>query len=878
MSAAAGSRFGPYEILDPIGAGGMGEVYKARDPRLDRTIALKISKAEFTERFTREARTVAQLNHPNICTLHDVGPNYLVMEYVDGIPLKGPLPVEKAVEYAAQILDALDAAHRKGITHRDLKPANILVTKQGIKLLDFGLAKQATGLAPNDVTVQALTTQGQITGTLQYMSPEQLQGKEADARSDLFAFGCVLYEMLSGKQAFTGSSPASIIAAVLEREPAPLITTPPLDRIIRTCLAKDPDQRFQTARDLKRDLVWAMDSVTTAPSQSRLGMTGWIAAGVLALATAALAFAHFRQSPPAQSAVIRFEIGAPEKNTIQKFGVSPDGRTLAFFATGADGSRGLWVRPFGSSEARRIADPGLPNPPEFFWSADSRFILYGYLLGGNRVRLMKADISGGTPEALCELNGFIAGGSVNRDGVVIFGTPAGTWRVPLAGGTAAPLTMLNAARGERAHYDPVFLPDGKRFLYLISSGVADNTGIFVGSLDSLPEAQPRERLLVTNFAVVPVYSADSHASYMLFLRNGALMAQTFDPSKPELKGEPVRIADGVGSFNNFGYFGASSNGVLAYRTGTELGAAVTELTWFDRRETKAAASPPGYYTTPALSSDGNRVAVARLQDVGANGDIWSFDFSRRSFTRLTFGNGNSHNPLWSPDGNFIAYASDRAGGTGFYRKASDGSGAEQELLAPGGKRILDDWSRDGHYLLYTDMDPKTNGDLRILPLALRTDLGADRKPVSYLHTGSRVGEARFSPDSHWVAYTSDESSRSEIYVQPFPATAGGGGKWMISNGGGEVPRWRRDGKELFYVESGRAVMAVDVASGLAFKASVPHRLFGASLTAAVGFTLDVTGDGQKFIGVTIDDIQNSAASPLNIVLNWTSLLKNQDRH
>jgi eukaryotic-like serine/threonine-protein kinase len=867
---AAGAKLGPYEILAPIGAGGMGEVYKARDPRLDRTVALKISKAEFTERFTREARTVAQLNHPNICTLHDVGPNYLVMEYVEGTPLKGPLPVEKAVEYAGQILDALEAAHRKGITHRDLKPANILVTKQGIKLLDFGLAKQETGLAPNDLTVQALTMQGQITGTLQYMSPEQLQGKEADARSDLFAFGCVLYEMMSGKQAFTGSSPASVIAAILEREPTPLTTTPPLDRIVMTCLAKDPDQRFQTARDLKKALLWAMEGASIAPPRSRV--TAWIAAGVFAVAALSLAFVHLRQAPPPPSALVRFEIAAPEKNAIQKFGVSPDGRTLAFFAAGVDGSRGLWVRPFGSSEARRIADPGLPNPPEFFWSADSRFILYGFIVGGNRVRLMKADISGGTPEVLCELNGFIAGGSANRDGVVIFGTPAGTWRVPLAGGAALPLTTLNTARGERAHYDPVFLPDGKRFLYLIPSGTAENTGIFVGSLDSLPEAQPRQRLLATNFAVLPVYSADSRGSYMLFLRNGALMAQTFDPRKPELKGEPLRIADGVGSFNNFGYFGASSNGVLAYRTGAELGAAVTELTWFDRRGIITAASPPGYYTTPAISPDANRVAVTRLQDVGANGDLWSLDISRRAFTRLTFGIGNNHNPVWSPDGNFIAYASDRAGGTGFYRKASDGSGAQQQLLPPGGRRILDDWSRDGRYLLYTEMDPKTNGDLRILPLALGTDLGADRKPVSYLHTGSRVGEARFSPDSHWVAYTSDESGRSEIYVQPFPATAGGGGKWMVSNAGGEVPRWRRDGKELFYVESGRAVMAVDVATGSAFQASVPHRLFGASLTAAVGFTLDVTGDGQKFLAVSIQDIQNSAASPLSVVLNWTSLL------
>jgi hypothetical protein len=537
------------------------------------------------------------------------------------------------------------------------------------------------------------------------MSPEQLHGKEADARSDIFAFGCVLYEMLSGRQAFTGSSPASIIAAVLEREPVPLATTPPLDRIIRTCLSKDPDQRFQNALDLKRDLAWAMETtvIEPAPAQPGRSATPWIAAaGAFALATAAIAFIHFRQTPSAPPALVRFEIGAPEKNTIQKFGVSPDGRTVAFFATGADGSRGLWVRPLGSSAARRIADPGLPNPPEFFWSADSRFILYGYILGGNRVRLMKADISGGNPEVLCELNGFIAGGSVNRDGIVIFGTAAGTWRVPLAGGTAAPVTVLNAARGEGAHFDPVFLPDGQRFLYLIQSRVAENAGIFLGSLDSPPESQARQRLLATNFGVLLASSADSRTSYLLFLREGALMAQTFDPASPELKGDPVRIADGVGSFNNFGYFGASSNGVLAYRTGAELGTAVTQLTWFDRQGSKAPALPLGFYASPALSPDGNRVAVTRLQDFGGNRDIWLFDFARRAFTRLTFGIA-SFDPAWSPDGKFIAYGSDRAGGVGLYRKAFDGSGAEQELLPPSGRRIVDDWSRDGRYLLYTEM-------------------------------------------------------------------------------------------------------------------------------------------------------------------------------
>jgi len=463
-----GARLGPYEIIGPLGAGGMGEVYKAKDTRLDRTVAVKVSTAKFSERFEREASAVAALNHPNICTLYDVGPNYLVMEYIEGTPLKGPLPVGKAVEYAGQILDALDAAHRKGITHRDLKPANILVTKQGIKLLDFGLAKhQAAPLEEGGATLsQALTGEGQIVGTLQYMSPEQLQGKEVDARSDLFSFGCVLYEMLTGKRAFEGESAASVIAAILEREPAPLTVAPPLERIVKRTLAKDPDQRFQTARDLKAALTWALEH-PPAPAAAKPGRRWGIAAAILVIGVLVGVWGVSRLSrPPAETRSYRLQIDPPEGtrftfgNNIGGLALSPDGRTAAYVTWGG-GKNGLWIRPLDSAAARLI--PGTEGAAYPFWSPDSKAVAF---FAGSK--LQRVDLAGGAPLPICDV-AVARGGAWSSDGRIVYGVLAdGLFQVSSFGGKPTPLTTLDASRLEGMHRWPQVLPGG-RFLYSIQS-------------------------------------------------------------------------------------------------------------------------------------------------------------------------------------------------------------------------------------------------------------------------------------------------------------------------------------------------------------------------------------------------------------------------
>ena len=574
-SSARGQKLGPYETLEAIGAGGMGEVWKARDTRLDRIVAIKISKQQFSERFEREARAVAALNHPHICQLYDVGPDYLVMEFVDGTPLKGPMPIDKAVEYAGQILEALDAAHRKGITHRDLKPANILVTKQGIKLLDFGLAKQTAPLKEDGATLtQALTSQGEIVGTLQYMAPEQLQGKETDARSDLFSFGCVLYEMLTGKRAFEGGSAASVIAAILEREPAPLTAAPPLDRVVRRALAEDPDQRFQTARDLKAALTWALEQPPPAAGVKTGRRWWWIAAAAL-VAIGALdgwSIAHFRQ-PPADERVFRLQIDPPEGgrfvfgNFVGGIALSPDGRTAAFVAT-ANGKTGLWVRPLDGTTARLI--PGTQGAAYPFWSPDSKSV--GFLGAG---KLQRVDLAGGAPLTICSTTPA-RGGAWSSDGQIIFGTSAsGLFQVPASGGTPAPLTTLDASRGERAHRWPQMLPGG-RFLYEVQSDKPEYKGVYAASL-----AKPGERvwLLATDTSAVYAPGAGGKG-YLLWLRGTTLFAQEFEPGPLKLGGEPHPTADPVAKIAILGeaHVAASANGVLLY-SGSNLS---SQLTWLDR--------------------------------------------------------------------------------------------------------------------------------------------------------------------------------------------------------------------------------------------------------------------------------------------------------
>jgi eukaryotic-like serine/threonine-protein kinase len=732
MPLASGTRLGHYEILAPIGAGGMGEVYKARDTRLDRTVAIKVSKEQFSQRFEQEARAIATLNHPHICQLYDVGPNYLVMEYIEGTPLKGPLPLDQAMKYAVQICDALDAAHKKHVTHRDLKPANILVTKAGVKLLDFGLAKIGSVVEADEATMtMALTGKGEILGTLLYMSPEQLQGKPADARSDIFDFGLVLYEMLTGKRAFGGSSHASVIAAILER-PAPSVAEvapAALDRGLRKCLAKDPDDRWQTARDLKDEIEWlagAPEIGRAAPSRSRPGRLTGIAAAVLAIALGLAGWMFWPKTEPPPH-VIRFQVPLPENAIFDQYvSLSPDGLKLVFNATGTQA--GLWIRDLDALEWRRL--PGTEGALSPFWSPDSRFL--GFVIGR---QLKKIDVSGGPAQTLCETPN--AGtGTWNRDGVIVFSS-RGTgplWKVSQAGGVPTAITAVDTARGERAHSLPSFLPDGKHFVYL-RQGAPEIAGIYAGSLDSKPTEQSRERIQAGALAATYVNG------YLFFMRENTLMAQPFDAGRLQLRGEAVPVAEHVGITGAIGIFSISPSGVLAYRAGIQSG--TLQLTWFDRQgKIVSTFGQPGNDQLVALSPDGTRGAV-RDAPFSTGGDLWTLDFARGMRTRFTFRLGLGSPGVWSPDGSRIAF------GTGpvleaLYEKASSGAGDEKELLKEPGKiHVPTSWSHDGRFLLYyVNLAPKTGDDLWVLPLQ------GDRKPVPLLATDFNEHNASFSPDMH----------------------------------------------------------------------------------------------------------------------------------
>ena len=876
----AGTRLGPYEILSSIGEGGMGEVWKARDTRLDRIVAIKVSKQEFTERFEREARAVAALNHPNICTLHDVGPNYLVFEYVEGEPLKGPLPLEKALEYAAQICDALDAAHSKKITHRDLKPANILVTKQGVKLLDFGLAKIEKPVAVAQETVtMALTSQGQILGTLLYMSPEQLQGKEADARSDIFSFGCVLYEMLTGKRAFDGSSPASVIAAILERPAPSVIEIAPkaLDRVLKHCLGKDPDNRWQTARDLKSALELAVEDTApvaspTAPRRARSGLFGWAVAAVAVAFAAALAILHFDAKPQPAPALMRFQIPLPDNLRLAPSGVvslSPDGRKLAFLAAGPDGVQRVWVRLLDSLEVRMLEGTQVPNSPPPFWSPDSRFIAFD-----TDGKLKKVDILGGAPQSVCDDQNIAVGGSWNSDGVILFGSTAGgIMRVAASGGTAVPATAIDSNRKETRHAFPVFLPDGRHFLYLRSSTDPELSGIYVGSLDAEPDRQDLKRLISTAYGADYAGSPDSSSGRVLFVRDSTLFTQAFDERRLNLTGEAAQVVEQVGTYLGSASFTVSQNGTLAYRTAAGQ---LDRPTWFDLSGNAAGSvDQPGDYRQLRISPDGNRAAVSRF--LTQKEDIWILDLVRGSSTRLTFEGTRQQNPVWSPDGSLVAFSSDRGRPAELYVKASDGSGSETLLFSSNETKRPEDWSPDGQFLLFTSFNASVHGDLWALPLK------GDRKPFPVLRTPFSETDARFSPDGKWIAYTSNETGKNEVYVRRFindvsdaergkdPALQAG--ETIVSRNGGDQPWWRRDGKALYYVSEGGSVIEVPIAGGAVFEPGVPKLLFRLPPEPSIRFMGNVSPDGKRFLLLAPPPTSTAGLAPFTIVLNWTELLK-----
>ena len=888
MPLAPGTKLGPYEIQSPLGAGGMGEVYRARDTRLERIVAIKILPQQLSndpirkQRFEREAKTISSLNHPHICVLHDVGSqegmDYLVMECVEGETLakrleKGPLPLEQVLKFGGQIADALDRAHRSGVVHRDLKPGNIMLTSTGAKLLDFGLAKPAMSQASLATLTAAatqttpMTQEGMIIGTFQYMSPEQIEGKELDGRSDIFSLGAVLYEMLTGQRAFEGKSQLSVASAILEKEPAPISTTkplapPPLDRALRRCLAKDPEERWQTARDIAIELKWIADSGSQtgvlAPPLARSGIrerflltalivvvAGAIGLGILYTrrAPADLRIARAYIKPMANSSFVF-------SGTAAGFALSPDGHLLAYVATTPEGKSVLWVRPIDSLQAQPLA--GTEGATYPFWSPDNHFI--GFFAGG---KLKKIESSGGPPFTICDASDG-RGGTWNRDGDILFTPAVNTmiFRVSASGGPLTPVTSLDASKNETTNRWPYFLPDGRHFLYWSGSVFAPResltNSVMLGSLDS------KEIRFLVHSHTNGIYAS----GYILFMQQYTLMAQPFDARTLQLTGDAVPIADPVQEGRSVakGVFSASGDGLLSYVEGAS--GADRQLEWFDRSGKQVGAVPGAdAYAGVRISPDGGRLAYY-LDSAGY--DVWSYDLARGVKTALTFGSGSGQGnnyPVWSPDGRHIIYSSYRNGQYGLFSKASNGSGTEEPVLEAVGRiRFPTDWSPDGKVLTYIE-GALGGWAIWMIPL------DGGRNPYLFHKSQFAEREASFSPDGKWVAYCSNESGDYKVYVVPFPNP---GGKWQVSPAGGCGSRWRRDGKEIFYISSDNKMMATEVkSSGTSFEIGSTHELFATRPYGVFG-RFDVSADGQRF-AIPYEAGQPSAA--ITLVVNWPAELK-----
>jgi len=893
MPLVVGAKLGPYEILSAIGAGGMGEVYRARDPRLGRDVAIKVlptalsADVERLQRFEQEARATAHLNHPNILAVHDIGTEdgafFLVSELLEGETLRerllaGAVPVRKAIEYAVAIARGLGAAHEKGITHRDLKPENLFITADDrVKILDFGLAKMRTG--PPATTATAAHTAppptdiGVVLGTVGYMAPEQVRGLAVDHRADLFALGAVLYELLSGSRAFRRDTSPETMVAILNDDPPDLSASarpipPALSRIVGRCLEKNPSARFQTAADLAFALEALSDASAVAKPARRGTRTAgawlpWTVAVLLLLTLAPFAYQHMREQPVA-STPMRFHV-APIVALAGpgNFSVSPDGRHLAFFGQGADGVARIWIRSMDSLEVRPL--PGSetfgPSPPPI-WSPDSRFIAVDV---GRKLK--KLDVSGGASQTLCDLNGVAVGGAWNREGDIIIGnTEGGLLRVRDTGGPASQVTALDRSRKEQVHLLPSFLPDGRHFVYLrISPETPEVGGTFIGSLDAKAGEQSLQQLLPYQVGMAYVASSDAGRGHLMFVREGTLMAQPFDASRLALAGDAVPVAEHVGSFRDGGFFSASTNGLLVYRTGTD-----SQVTWFDRQgNVSGRVSEPGRFRSVALSPDGTRAAASRTdpQD-GAKADLWILDLSRGSgAARLTVGDGLAESPLWSRDGTRVAFTMNH---NVVRQKLASGEGDETELVQSRNVGIVTptDWSPDGRFLLYSDYSMGTALDLSVLP----RDGG---KAVPFMRTPFVEDQGRFSSDGRWVAYVSNQSGAFEVYVRAFTSdfsggSAGAGGSMLISRGGGTAPRWRRDGRELFYLAADGKMMAVAVKASASaeFTTGTPTPLFQTPPATIVG---DVAADGTRFLLVT--PVGQTASTPFTVLLNWTNGLK-----
>ena len=870
MSVAPGTRLGPYEIQEMVGAGGMGEVYRAKDTRLDRTVAIKVlpqhlsSNASLKQRFDREARTISSLSHPNICSLYDIGHqdglDYLVMEFVEGETLaqrlsKGPLNIELTLRYAIQIVEALDKAHKQGIVHRDLKPGNIMVTRSGIKLLDFGLAKLQqpvsqtllSGVSALPTEHRELTAEGTILGTIQYMAPEQLEGREADARTDIFAFGAVLYEMATGKKAFTGKSQASLIAAILSSDPQPMstlqpLTPPALERVAQACLAKDPDDRWQTAHDVMLELKWigsaSQASTAVAPSR-RSNLREWIGWVLAVLSVVALAYFLLQYSKKNEQESLRVSVVAPEVAQLRYAALSPDGLTLLIYATDQAGKNQLWIRPLNQTKATLLANAENPGYP--FWSPDSRSI--GFFSDGKLKRMKLPD---GSPEVICDAP-QPEGATWNQDDVILFSHELSLFRVPASGG--APQRVTQVEPGQEAHRWPWFLPDGKHFLFMDDANRTESHRLRIGSLDS---SETHE--LLSSFISNMTYAK----GHVFFVRAGNLMAQRLDEKTWRLTGSPIPVANQI--------YGAGPNHLYSFST-TEKGIVSyihlnpdSQLVWFDRAGLKLeTVGEQGIYASIDLSPDGKRVAVEILDADMRNGEVWLLEFARNMASRYTYDPLADMVPQWSPKDQTIAFASNRKGG-GVDLFIKTGTGPDKLLLSPKipYEAWPSDWAPDGSYLIYV-YNQDRNSDLWCWPFS------GNQKPYPLFETQFNEWQAQLSPDGRWLAYISDETGRFEVYVQPMPPT---GMKWQISNGGGMEPRWRADGKELFLIAADERLMAVDIRADQSFEAGIPKPLFlfHERFMGPHRFNYDVSKDGQKFlINALMDSTENR---PVHLIFNW----------
>jgi Tol biopolymer transport system component len=912
LALTTGTRLGAYEIVSPIGVGGMGEVYRARDTKLGRDVALKILPELFASdpdrlaRFKREAQVLASLNHPNIAAIYGLeesaGIHALVLELVEGPTVadrvaQGAIAIDEALPIARQIAEALEAAHEQGIIHRDLKPANIKVRSDGtVKVLDFGLAKMleagetpgaghtgpggALTNSPTITTPVMMTGVGMILGTAAYMSPEQAKGRPADKRSDIWAFGCVLYEMLTGTRTFHGEDVTDVLGAVLRLDPNwsafPPAVPPAVRVLIERCLKKDRRLRvadvstalfvLDEAANLSGVGVPSQSAEAPAARASGPVLWQWIGTAVLAVIAVALAFVHLREAPPSEH-TLRYTIAAPENSRVHSFAISPNGRYVTIAAAAQGKRQQLWLRALDTLQAQEL--PGTEDAAYPFWSPDSRFI--GFFAQG---KLKKIAVSGGPAQSLCDAaNG--RGGSWSSiagsgEDVIVFspgpGNQVAIQRVPAAGGVPA-----DVSKTKGSYSFPMFLPGGRRFLYLVSGAPFVKGDIYLGSLDG---NENRRVLAGASQVVFAPSAAGSSTGHLLFVRENTLMAQPFDAGSARTSGDAVPIAESVpvppGTLASIPVT-VSENSVLVYST-TQGAAVMNEIVWFDRTGKRlGSVGAPGDVRTPSISPDEKMVSFTRRTSSNTS-DLWLWDLVRGTETRLTSDASFNVGPSWAPQGNRVVFRSDRGGRAGdLYQASASGSGHD-ELLLVGTRGIVDpEWSRDGRFIIYSESDPKTKWDLWVLPVG--DDAPAGRKPIPFLQTDFNELQGQMSPDGRWMAYSSDESGSREVYVRPFPAAEG---KWRISTAGGIQPRWRRDSRELFFVAADGKMNAVTVkaVSGTkpSFEASAPLPLFDAHIVdIPVAFEYDVTADGKRFLVTT----NNAAgyAPPLNVVVNWSAGLK-----